>query len=152
MWGYIENLRFDKVPDRHIEAVSSALGIPFDEIRPLELARQNAAAIEIQFKIVDAERILASRTVDRLTLPSALDSAIESENEGCIRDALSTLTYREREILKLRYGLLEHRGTRHSLLETAKMFCVTRERVRRLEAKAIRKLSESNILRGLHDA
>jgi RNA polymerase primary sigma factor len=51
---------------------------------------------------------------------------------------LKTLTYREREILKLRYGIGD--GYTYTLEEVGKIFKVTRERVRQVEAKAIRKL------------
>ena len=55
-----------------------------------------------------------------------------------INDVLKTLTYREREILKLRYGI----GDRYTytLEEVGRIFKVTRERVRQVESKAIRKL------------
>ncbi len=55
-----------------------------------------------------------------------------------IDDVLKTLTYREREILKLRYGIGD--GYTYTLEEVGRIFKVTRERVRQVEAKAIRKL------------
>ena len=51
---------------------------------------------------------------------------------------LKTLTYREREIIKLRYGIGD--GYTYTLEEVGRIFKVTRERVRQVEAKAIRKL------------
>ena len=51
---------------------------------------------------------------------------------------LNTLTYREREIIKLRYGLGD--GYTYTLEEVGRIFNVTRERVRQIEAKAVRKL------------
>ena len=64
-------------------------------------------------------------------------------------DVLGTLTYREREIIKLRYGLGD--GFTYTLEEVGKIFKVTRERVRQIEAKAIRKLQHpirSRLLEG----
>jgi len=55
-----------------------------------------------------------------------------------IRDVLDTLTFREREIIKLRYGLGD--GYTYTLEEVGRIFRVTRERVRQIEAKALRKL------------
>ncbi|MEO1130601.1 MAG: sigma-70 family RNA polymerase sigma factor, partial [Planctomycetota bacterium] len=55
-----------------------------------------------------------------------------------IEDVLKTLTYREREIVKLRYGIGD--GYTYTLEEVGRIFKVTRERVRQVEAKAIRKL------------
>jgi RNA polymerase primary sigma factor len=55
-----------------------------------------------------------------------------------VNSVLNTLTYREREIIKLRYGIGD--GYTYTLEEVGKKFNVTRERVRQIEAKAIRKL------------
>lgn len=55
-----------------------------------------------------------------------------------VRIALKLLTFRESEVLKLRWGLMT--GHRHTLKEVAKVFKVTRERVRQIEAKALRRL------------
>jgi RNA polymerase primary sigma factor len=57
-----------------------------------------------------------------------------------IEEAMSTLNYREREILRLRYGLTD--GYAYTLEEVGKIFCVTRERVRQIETKAVRKLQQ----------
>jgi RNA polymerase primary sigma factor len=58
----------------------------------------------------------------------------------CLDDALGVLNYREREILKLRYGLTD--GYAYTLEEVGKIFSVTRERVRQIESKAVRKLQQ----------
>jgi RNA polymerase primary sigma factor len=55
-----------------------------------------------------------------------------------IHEAMQTLNYREREILKLRYGLAD--GYAYTLEEVGKIFQVTRERVRQIESKAVKKL------------
>jgi len=69
-----------------------------------------------------------------------------------IADALSALNYREREIIRLRYGLAD--GYAYTLEEVGKIFSVTRERVRQIEAKAVRKLQHpirSRMLSGFLD-
>jgi RNA polymerase primary sigma factor len=66
-----------------------------------------------------------------------------------INHVLKSLTYREREIIKLRYGLGD--GYSYTLEETGRIFKVTRERIRQIESKALRKLqhhTRSNHLRG----
>jgi len=72
----------------------------------------------------------------------AAESPVQSAGNEMLRDrieeVLKTLTYREREILKLRYGIGD--GYTYTLEEVGKIFKVTRERVRQVEAKAIRKL------------
>jgi RNA polymerase primary sigma factor len=57
---------------------------------------------------------------------------------GKIEELLKTLTYREREIIRLRYGLVD--GYSYTLEECGRIFKVTRERVRQIEAKAVAKL------------
>jgi RNA polymerase primary sigma factor len=57
-----------------------------------------------------------------------------------LNDVMSELTYREREIIRLRYGLAD--GYSYTLEEVGKIFCVTRERVRQIESKAVRKLQQ----------
>ncbi len=59
---------------------------------------------------------------------------------GCINKVLKTLSYREREIIKLRYGLGD--GYSYTLEEVGHIFKVTRERIRQIEAKAVRKLQQ----------
>jgi RNA polymerase primary sigma factor len=69
---------------------------------------------------------------------SPSDSATSDMLRQRINDVLKTLTYREREILKLRYGVGD--GYTYTLEEVGRIFKVTRERVRQVESKAIRKL------------
>lgn len=70
------------------------------------------------------------------------DNPVKSASNGILRDKidrlLNTLTYREREIIRLRYGLGD--GYTYTLEEVGRIFKVTRERVRQIEAKAVRKL------------
>jgi RNA polymerase primary sigma factor len=72
----------------------------------------------------------------------AIDSPVQSAAQEMLKDridsVLKTLTYREREIIKLRYGIGD--GYTYTLEEVGRIFKVTRERVRQVEAKAIRKL------------
>jgi RNA polymerase primary sigma factor len=73
---------------------------------------------------------------------SSSDNPVRSANNGILREKieglLKTLTYREREIIRLRYGLGD--GYTYTLEEVGRIFRVTRERVRQIEAKAVRKL------------
>ncbi len=91
---------------------------------------------------------------DRQESPS--DTATSDMLRQRINDVLKTLTYREREILKLRYGVGD--GYTYTLEEVGRIFKVTRERVRQVESKAIRKLQHpvrkrrlSNFLNGIND-
>ncbi len=78
------------------------------------------------------------------------DNPVESATQEMLKDkieqVLKTLTYREREIIKLRYGIGD--GYTYTLEEVGRIFKVTRERVRQVEAKAIRKLQHPVRARG----
>ncbi len=78
------------------------------------------------------------------------DPLLESNREALkkqIDSAMETLNYREREILRLRYGLAD--GYTYTLEEVGKIFQVTRERVRQIESKAVRKLQQPYRARSL---
>ena len=64
------------------------------------------------------------------------NEALKSRIEACLQG----LNYREREIIRMRYGLVD--GYSYTLEEVGQIFSVTRERVRQIEAKAVRKLQE----------
>jgi RNA polymerase primary sigma factor len=64
-----------------------------------------------------------------------------------LNDVMNDLSYREREIIRLRYGLAD--GYTYTLEEVGKIFSVTRERVRQIESKAVRKLQQPYRTRAL---
>ena len=66
-----------------------------------------------------------------------------------IKNVLMTLQEREQEVLELRFGLID--GTSHTLEEVGKRFNVTRERIRQIEAKALRKLRHPSRAKKLKD-
>jgi len=84
---------------------------------------------------------------------SPLDSATNASLSEIVREILSTLTPREAKVLMMRFGI--GMNTDHTLEEVGKQFDVTRERIRQIEAKALRKLrhpSRSEKLRSFIDA
>ena len=81
--------------------------------------------------------------------PSPLDSASRQMLREQIQSALTLLTDREREVLELRFGLTD--GKDHTLEEVSAFFGVTRERIRQIEAKALRKLRHPSRSRQLRD-
>jgi RNA polymerase primary sigma factor len=119
-----------------IEELAEQAGMPVEETRrvmkisrhPISLDRPVGESEDSQFgDFIEDERQEA---------PSA--SATSEMLRSRINDVLKTLTYREREILKLRYGIGD--GYTYTLEEVGRIFKVTRERVRQVESKAIRKL------------
>ncbi len=81
--------------------------------------------------------------------PSPLDSATREMLRTQVRSALSLLSDREREVLELRFGLKD--GKDHTLEEVSAYYNVTRERIRQIEAKALRKLRHPSRSRQLRD-
>jgi RNA polymerase primary sigma factor len=80
---------------------------------------------------------------------SPMDAAARQMLREQIQSALTALSDREREVLELRFGLVD--GRDHTLEEVSKFFDVTRERVRQIEAKALRKLRHPSRSRELRD-
>jgi len=78
-----------------------------------------------------------------------IDAAARDMLRESIQDALEVLSEREREVLEMRYGLVD--GKDHTLEEVGKHFNVTRERIRQIEAKALRKLRHPTRSRQLRD-
>ncbi len=81
--------------------------------------------------------------------PSPMDSAARQMLREQVQSALTTLSDREREVLELRFGLKD--GKDHTLEEVSNFFDVTRERIRQIEAKALRKLRHPSRSRQLRD-
>jgi RNA polymerase primary sigma factor len=80
---------------------------------------------------------------------SPLDSAVRDILREQIQHALEALTERERDVLELRFGLTD--GQDHTLDEVSAFYNVTRERIRQIEAKALRKLRHPMYARLLRD-
>ncbi|MFP4321974.1 MAG: sigma-70 family RNA polymerase sigma factor [Anaerolineales bacterium] len=82
-------------------------------------------------------------------MPGPVDAATGTLLKEQIRDALHVLNEREREVLEMRFGLKD--GQEHTLEEVGRYYGVTRERIRQIEAKALRKLRQPNRSRPLRD-
>jgi len=78
-----------------------------------------------------------------------MDAAAREMLRDQVKDALSKLTERERQVLEMRFGLAD--GTEHTLEEVGKAFNVTRERIRQIESKALRKLRHPTSKHSLRD-
>ena len=94
--------------------------------------------ISLDRPVGDSEDSYFGDFIEDETAESPVLSATQEMLKDKIEATLKTLTYREREIIKLRYGIGD--GYTYTLEEVGRIFKVTRERVRQVEAKAIRKL------------
>jgi len=118
------------------EEMAEATGVPLEEARRvLDMGRQ---PMSLDRPVGESEDASFSEFVEDLTVQSPSQAAAGGLLKDRIESLLKTLTYREREIIRLRYGLSD--GYTYTLEEVGRIFRVTRERVRQIEAKAVKKL------------
>ena len=120
----------------NVEELAEAAGVTLDEAkRVLNISRQ---PISLDRPIGEGEDSFFGDLIEDQSSDNPVNSATQEMLKDKIDYVLRTLTYREREIIKLRYGLRD--GYTYTLEEVGRIFKVTRERVRQIEAKAVRKL------------
>jgi len=119
-----------------IEEIAKRAKMPVSEVRRvLKISRH---PISLDRPVGESEDSYFGDFIEDESVESPVQSAGNEMLRDRIEEVLKTLTYREREILKLRYGIGD--GYTYTLEEVGRIFKVTRERVRQVEAKAIRKL------------
>ena len=125
--------------------------IAYEANMPLEEAyrilEMGAQPISLEHPVGEGEETCFGEFVADFATERPEHSASNSLLRDRIESLLQTLSYREREIIKLRYGLVD--GLTYTLEEVGRIFEVTRERVRQIEAKAVQKLQHPMRLRQL---
>jgi RNA polymerase primary sigma factor len=133
-----------------IEETAEAAGVSLEETRRvLKISRH---PISLDRPVGESEDSYFGDFIEDESTESPVHTATQEMLKDKIDVVLKTLTYREREIIKLRYGLGD--GYTYTLEEVGRIFKVTRERVRQIEAKAVRKLQHpvrSKQLKGFLD-
>jgi RNA polymerase primary sigma factor len=119
-----------------VEEVAEATGISVDEAK--RVMKISKHPISLDRPIGDSDDSYFGDFIEDESAESPMQAAGHEMLKERIDDVLSTLTFREREIVKLRYGIGD--GYTYTLEEVGRIFRVTRERVRQIEAKAVRKL------------
>ena len=119
-----------------IKEISQELDISEEETR--KVIKISKHPISLDRPIGDSDDGFFGDFIEDKSTVSPVNAATHEMLKEKLGQVLNTLTYREREIIKLRYGLGD--GYTYTLEEVGKIFKVTRERVRQIEAKAIRKL------------
>ncbi len=132
------------------EELAKEMEMPEDKIRKvLKIAKE---PISMETPIGDDEDSHLGDFIEDGNASSPVDSATETGLMETVRDVLAGLTPREAKVLRMRFGI--DMNTDHTLEEVGKQFDVTRERIRQIEAKALRKLrhpSRSEQLRSFLD-
>jgi RNA polymerase primary sigma factor len=122
----------------HVEEAASAAGISVEDTRcVMKITRQ---PLSLDQPMGDHDDSFFGEFIEDHREDDPLYDVNQQSLKDRIRDVLDELSYREREILRLRYGLVD--GYAYTLEEVGQIFSVTRERVRQIEAKAVRKLQQ----------
>ncbi len=133
------------------EELAVKMDMPEDKIRKiLKIAKE---PISMETPVGDDDDSHLGDFIEDTMMESPVDAATRESLSEATREILSTLTTRESKVLRMRFGI--ELNTDHTLEEVGKQFDVTRERIRQIEAKALRKLrhpSRSERLRSFLDA
>ncbi|MGE5538152.1 MAG: RNA polymerase sigma factor RpoD [Gemmatimonas sp.] len=132
------------------EELAERLGMPLEKVRKvLKIAKE---PISLETPIGDEEDSHLGDFIEDKNAVLPLEAAIQSNLRETTTRVLATLTPREERVLRMRFGI--GMNTDHTLEEVGQQFSVTRERIRQIEAKALRKLkhpSRSRLLRSFLD-
>ena len=127
------------------EEIAHRLGVPVEKVRKTkEIAQQ---PISLETPIGEEEDSHLGEFIEDKSSVSPSDAAISISLQEQTESLLKTLTPREERVIKMRFGLED--GSEHTLEEVGQSFAVTRERIRQIEAKALRKLRHPSRSRNL---
>src|ERR1700682_528743 len=127
------------------EEIAAQMEMPLDKVQKvLKIVKE---PISLETPIGDEEESSLGDFVEDELAPSPVEAAIQGNLGEQTRKVLATLTPREEQILRMRFGIGQK--TDYTLEEVGKQFAVTRERIRQIEAKALRKLRQTGRSRSL---
>ena len=129
------------------EEITKEMDMPVEKVREISKIAQEPVSLETP--IGEEEDSHLGDFIPDEDVPSPADAAAFSMLKDQLNEVLATLTDREQEVLRLRFGLDD--GRQRTLEEVGQQFNVTRERIRQIEAKALRKLRHPNRSRRLKD-
>jgi RNA polymerase primary sigma factor len=129
------------------EEVAARLGCGVELVDEVHRLTQDAASLDVTVDDESATRL--SDLIEDDEAPTPTEQVFQSHVQDHVRDALSVLTAREKHIIKLRFGIGSEGP--FTLEETGQRLGITRERVRQLQEKAIRKLRQLSAIRAYQD-
>lgn len=130
-----------------IEEIAQSLGLPPEKVEDIQRIAQEPVSLETP--IGEEEDSQLGDFLEDKESPNPEDATAGQLLREQLEEMLGELTEREREVLRLRFGLED--GHAHTLEEVGKRFNVTRERIRQIEAKALRKLRHPSRSKRLRD-
>ena len=129
------------------EEIGEALEMPPDRVR--EILKISQDPVSLEMPIGEEEDSSLGDFIEDLKAPAPADIANNEDLKKRVKDALGTLSSRERDVIMMRFGMIDERP--RTLEEVGREFNVTRERIRQIEAKALRKLRHPSRAKTLKD-
>ena len=130
-----------------VEEIAAELGLPVEKI--IEANRTAADTLSLDTPVGDEEDTSIGSFVEDERTPGPADATSNALLAEALKDILDTLTEREADVLRMRFGMYD--GRTHTLEEVGQIFGVTRERIRQIENKAIRKLRHPSRAKKIKD-
>ncbi|MBE6980246.1 MAG: RNA polymerase sigma factor RpoD [Ruminococcaceae bacterium] len=130
-----------------VEEIAKELGLPVEKI--IEANRTAADTLSLDTPVGDEEDTSIGSFVEDERTPGPADATSNALLAEALKEILDTLTEREADVLKMRFGMYD--GRTHTLEEVGQIFGVTRERIRQIENKAIRKLRHPSRAKKIRD-
>lgn len=130
-----------------LEEIADELNLPIEKI--IEANRTAADTLSLDTPVGDEEDTTIGSFVEDDNTPGPADATSNALLAEALSEILNTLTDREADVLRLRFGMYD--GKTHTLEEVGQIFGVTRERIRQIENKAIRKLRHPSRAKKIRD-
>ncbi len=130
-----------------MEEISEELHIPIEKV--IEATRTSADTLSLDTPVGDEEDTTIGSFVEDDNTPGPADATSNTLLAEALDEILQTLTEREADVLRMRFGMYD--GRTHTLEEVGQIFGVTRERIRQIENKAIRKLRHPSRAKKIKD-
>ncbi len=130
-----------------VEEIAAELNLPVEKI--IEANRTAADTLSLDTPVGDEEDTSIGSFVEDERTPGPADATSNALLAEALKEILDTLTEREADVLRMRFGMAD--GRTHTLEEVGQIFGVTRERIRQIENKAIRKLRHPSRAKKIRD-
>ncbi len=130
-----------------VEEIAAELNLPVEKI--IEANRTAADTLSLDTPVGDEEDTSIGSFVEDERTPGPADATSNAMLAEALKEILDTLTEREADVLRMRFGMFD--GRTHTLEEVGQIFGVTRERIRQIENKAIRKLRHPSRAKKIKD-
>ncbi|MSP78819.1 MAG: RNA polymerase sigma factor RpoD [Dehalococcoidia bacterium] len=129
------------------DEIGKAMGLPAERVR--DIIRVSIEPVSLETPVGDEGDTVLGDLLEDKRAESPMDAAEYEDLKRQVTEVLDTLADRERQVLELRFGILD--GRSRTLEEVGHVFGVTRERIRQIEAKALRKLRHPSRSRKLRE-